>query len=148
MRVLYVPMGDKIWLANLVQQGGAYHGERLQRGNGLGSIFGSLLRTILPVAKTVAKSVGRQALRTGAEVAQDFLQGNNIGASIRKRGKQGTRRLVAQGVQSVLKKQSGGGFGIRPRQPSKGIKRLQKRKKSAVASRKKKKSRKDALGLY
>jgi hypothetical protein len=117
MRVIYVPMGEKVWLANLVQTGrgmGAYSGERFQRGSGLGSIFGSLLRSILPMAKSVAKTVGKQALRTGAEVAQDYLQGENIRESIKTRGKQGARRVLAKGAQAILKQQRGRGLGVRP----------------------------------
>ena len=145
---MYVPVGEKVWLANLVQQTGrglgAYSGDRFQRGNGLGSVFGSLLRTILPIAKTV----GKQALRTGTEVAQDYLQGANIGEAIKTRGKQGARRLVAKGVRAVIKRQTGKGLGIRPRQSSaKTINRTAKRKRQPPKKRKQK-SRKDAFGLY
>jgi hypothetical protein len=143
MRVAYVPVGERVWLSNLLQSGrgmGAYSGERFQRGYGLGSIFGSLLRTILPVAKTVAKTVGKQALRTGAEVAQDYLQGGDIKESIRARGKQGVQRIMKKGARAVLKKQRGRGLGVRSKGPAKGIKRLQKTRK--------RKKRVDALGLY
>lgn len=146
MRVIYHPVGEKIWLATLVQSGrglGAYSGERLQRGYGLGAVFGSLLRSILPVAK----SVGKQALRSSAEVAQDYLQGGNIGQSIQTRGRQGARRLVAKGVARVLNNQKGKGFGVRPKGKAKGIKGLTKPKKSTI-SKKKRKTREDALGLY
>ena len=146
MRVIYTPMGEKVWLANLVQTGGAYSGDRFQRGYGLGSIFGSLIRTILPV---VAKTVGKQALRTGAEVAGDFLQGGNIKQSIKTRGRQGVRNLVAKGARAVLKRQTGRGFGVRPRKTTaKTIKGGAKRKKSVQKKMKKPKSRKDAFGLF
>jgi hypothetical protein len=141
MRVLYVPVGEKVWLDNLIQSGrgmGAYSGDRFQRGYGLGSIFGALLRSILPVAKSVAKTVGRQALRTGAEVAQDYLQGGDIKESIKTRGKQGAKQLLAKGVQKVMR---GRGLGVRSRKPAKSIKRLKMQRKPV-------KRNKDALGLY
>ena len=139
VRKLYVPMGDKVWLANFAQRGrglGAYAGDRFQRGYGIGSIFSSLLRSIMPVAKTV----GRQALRTGAEVAQDYLQGSNVKSSIRARGKQGARRLAAKGMRAALNRaQKGrGGLGVRSR-PSAANSIKGTRKVKKPTSRKKKK---------
>ena len=109
MRTLYMPIGDKVWLASLVQSGrGAYSGDRFQRGYGFGSVFGSLLRSVLPIATSVAKTVGKQALRTGAEVTQDYLQGGNIGESIKQRGRQGVRRLLSKGVRKILQRKQTG----------------------------------------
>ncbi len=148
MRVLYVPMNERVWLSHL-QSGhglGMYAGERYQRGYGLGAIFGSLLRSILPLAKNVGKTVGKQALRTGASVAHDVLEGSNFKESLKTRGKQGARRLVQKGLQSLHR---GRGYGLRPRAPMKTIKRIGTRKKRVVRKKRKavKRSR-DALGLY
>lgn len=147
MRVTYVPIGEKVWLENMMQTGhgmSAYSGERFQRGYGLGAIFGPLLRTILPIVKGVGKAVGKQALRTGVEVASDVLQGDNFAQAIKTRGKAGAKRLLTKGVRKL---QRGRGLGIRPRQPAKGIKAIRKRRKPVIR-KKKKKQRTDAFGLY
>ena len=154
MRVLYVPISDKLWLAHL-QSGhglGAYAGERFQRGYGLGAIFGPLLRTILPMAKTVGKAVGKQALRTGATIASDVLAGEDVKESLKARSRQGADRLLNKGIKAMKKKktsgrkkkkqQKGRGLGIRPKKAaSKTIKRVAVRRKTI-------KRKRDALGLY
>ena len=143
MRTVYVPVGERVWLANLVQTGhgmGAYSGERFQRGYGLGAIFGPLMRTILPIVKGVGKAVGKQALRTGAEVATDVLQGGTFKEALKTRGKAGAKRLIAKGARKI---QRGRGLGVRSRNPPKTIKALKKPRKTS-----KKKKRTDAFGLY
>ncbi len=146
MRVIYVPMGERVWLANLTQRGkglDAYSGERFQRGYGLGSIFGSLIRSILPIAKKVAKTVGRQALRTGAEVAQDYLQGEDLAGSIKTRGRAGAKRVLNKGTRKI--QQRGQGLGQRSKTKAKGIKVIKKAKKPVV---RKKRQKRDTLGLF
>lgn len=152
MHVLYVPVNERVWLAQL-QAGrglGTYTGERYQRGYGLGAIFGSLLRSIMPIVKNVGRAVGKQALRTGASVAQDVLDGTDIQESLKTRGKQGARRLVRKAV----RRQRGRGVGFRPRGPTKTIKAITKRKKRVIRKkrtgrkRKTKKKSHDTFGLY
>ena len=61
-----------------LQHGGslpAFHGARIQRGYGLGSLFGSLARAVLPLFKQGAKTVGKAAVRTGFDIAKDVLAG-------------------------------------------------------------------------
>ena len=145
MRLLYIPVNEGVWLTHL-QSGhglGMYEGQRYQRGAGFGAIFGPLLRAIMPIAKTVGKVVGKQALRTGAAVASDILQGANVKESIKTHGKAGLKRLVKKGVRRIAQK--GRGIGTRPKGPAKTIKRITRKKKPV--KRRKKRSR-DALGLY
>lgn len=157
MHVLYLPVNERMWLSQL-QAGhglGTYTGERYQRGYGLGAIFGSLLRSIMPFAKNVGRAVGKQALRTGASVAQDVLDGTDIRESLKIRGKQGMRQVARKGIHAVRRRQKGRGLGIRPKGPTKTIKAIAKRKKRIIRKKpagrkrktKKKKSR-DTFGLY
>ena len=144
MHVVYVPMSDKVWLAHL-QSGnglGMYAGERFQRGYGLGAIFGPLLRSIVPIAKSVGKAVGKQALRTGAAVASDVLQGEDVTKSVKTRGRSGVKRLVQKGLRKLS--QRGRGLGTRPRGVQKTIKAIGSRKRRVT--RRKRKA--DVLGLY
>ena len=60
-------------------------GARIQRGHGLGSIFGGLFRSVLPLLKSLGMTVGKQALRTGAQMAGDVLGGQNIKESAKSR---------------------------------------------------------------
>ena len=145
MHLLYIPVNERVWLSHL-QSGhglGMYAGQRYQRGSGFGAIFGPLLRSIMPIAKTVGKVVGKQALRTGAAVASDVLQGANLRDSIKTHGKAGLKRLVRKGTRRLTQK--GRGLGTRPKGPEKTIKRIARKKKPI--KRRKKRSR-DALGLF
>jgi hypothetical protein len=44
----------------------------VQRGHGIGSIFGRLFRVVRPLISSGAKSLGRDALRTGAKIMTDI----------------------------------------------------------------------------
>ena len=63
-------------------------GSRYQRGYGLGSIFKGLFRWAVPCLKQGAKALGKKALKTGVNVVQDVLEGENVQAAVTKRGKQ------------------------------------------------------------
>ena len=65
----------------------AFYGARFQQGYGLGSIFKGLFRWAMPHLQQGAKVIGKKALRTGVNVAQDVLDGDNIKA-ISKQAKQ------------------------------------------------------------
>ena len=86
-------------------------GNRNLRGHGLGNIFRSLFRIFSPIAKRVGKAVGRQALRTGAEIATDVVSGENLKHSFKKRGKAGVQNLINK----ASSKLSGQGLGTRRR---------------------------------
>ena len=60
-----------------------FFGSHYQKGYGLGSIFSGLLRSVVPLFKsTAAKNLGKMALKTGARVAGDVLQGENISSAV------------------------------------------------------------------
>ena len=73
------------------QKGGnlpAFHGARFQRGNGLGSIFRGLSVGQCPTFKRVLKCLVKKPLRTGVDVAQDVLAGENLKTTTKKRANQ------------------------------------------------------------
>ena len=83
------------------QSGYGFVGEPYQRGGFLGGLLRGLARVALPTLKGIGKAVGRQALRTGMEVAGDILQGDDIGQSIEERGKAGMGRLLTKGAKKL-----------------------------------------------
>ena len=56
-------------------------GARVQRGHGLGSLFGGLIRSAMPLIKRGALALGKGALKTGLGVAGDVLSGQSIKSS-------------------------------------------------------------------
>lgn len=50
-----------------------YIGSPNQRGHGIGSFLGGLFRRILPLLKQGARAVGKEAVRTGINVATDIM---------------------------------------------------------------------------
>lgn len=50
-----------------------YIGSPNQRGHGIGSFLGGLFRRIIPLLKQGARTVGKEALRSGVNVANDIL---------------------------------------------------------------------------
>ena len=62
-----------------------FSGPALQRGHGLGGLLGGVMRMAVPLLKKGAKYVGRQALKTGAGLAEDVLAGKNIKSSAKRR---------------------------------------------------------------
>ena len=65
-----------------------FSGSRRQRG---GNILGALAKAVVPTLKSVGKAVGRSALKQAvgfaSDVAGDVLAGQNIGRSLKRRGK-------------------------------------------------------------
>ena len=62
-----------------------FQGSRTQAGHGLGSIFSGLFRFAMPLLKSLGISVGKQALRTGAQIATDVADGQQFGDSAKRR---------------------------------------------------------------
>jgi len=97
-------------------------GSHGQRGHGLGSILGGLFRSAFPLIKRGLATFGKHALRTGLEIANDVVGGEEL--------KESAKRRVPQGIKSFAQSQnfipqSGGG---RKRKATKRIKRLKRRK--------------------
>ena len=97
------------------QVGGAlpyFVGAKVQRGHGLGSLLGGLLRSVAPLIRRGAAAVGKRALRTGMQIADDVMTGQNIKQAAKRRvtnaGKDLLRSLVTTagppGVRTQSKK--------------------------------------------
>lgn len=111
-----------------------FSGYKYQRGHGF---FGSLFRNIL---KPLGIYLGKQALSTGVDIGKDLLQGENIGESFKKRGKQTVKRLLDDSYDKASGMLQKGKGKRRRRQkitnPKKIIKRV-KRKKRITRKRRK-----------
>lgn len=86
------------------QAGGAfpvYAGSRYQRGGGIGSFLGGIGRRILPFLAKGAKVLGKEALRSGINVAADALEGRNISDSIRERAAESKEVLREKAVRKL-----------------------------------------------
>ena len=56
----------------------AFTGARYQRGHGLGNMLRSLTKFAIPFLKKGAKAVSKQAMKTGMNIAQEVMLGQNI----------------------------------------------------------------------
>src|SRR5579863_2486931 len=88
-----------------------FEGAEFQRGHGLGSLFSSLFRSSLPLLKRAGLYLGRQAVRTGFDIAQDALNNRNIGESAKEHFKSMGNRIVGEAKNQM-------GQGKRKRAPS------------------------------
>src|SRR5687768_2874062 len=82
-----------------------------QDGHGLGSILSSIARSAIPLVKSGARFIGRQVLNRACDVGRDVIDGQNVGASVRKRvfgepqeGSSVKRRRRVKGKRSKKKK--------------------------------------------
>ena len=74
-----------------------FAGSRGQRGHGLGSLLGGLFRSAFPMIKRGLAAFGKQALKTGLEIAKDVADGEDIKESAKKR--------VPDGIKTFAKRQ-------------------------------------------
>ena len=111
-----------------------YHGSK-QRGHGIGSFFRSLSRNpVLPwIADTIKKKVLPKALNYGGDVVGDVISGGSIKSSLKRRGLQHLKKLVAS--PSTKKKK-------RPSTPS----NVRPPGKRRIVSKRKKRTKKDIFG--
>jgi len=79
-------------------------GGRSQRGHGLGSLLGGLFRNAMPMIKRGLATFGKHAIKTGLEIANDVVEGENIKASAKRRIPHGIKRLA-----QTVTNQSGSG---------------------------------------
>lgn len=70
-------------------------GVRVQRGHGLGSLFGGLLRSAAPVIKRDAETPRKLALKTGLDIADDVLFDQNINDSAKRRVKEAGTNFIS-----------------------------------------------------
>lgn len=108
-----------------------YQGAPGQRGHGLGSMLSGLFRSALPMIKRGLAHFGRQALKTGLEVANDVADGQSFGVSARQRIPDGIKRFVST---ANFTNQSGSGRRRRVHKRGKVVvvkkKKIKKKKKS------------------
>ena len=109
-----------------------YHGSAGQRGHGLGSMLSGFFRSALPMIKRGLAFFGRQALKTGAEMANDIADGSSFGDSARRRLPEGIKRFV-----SSANFTSQSGSGSRGRRPKRKRETKKKKKKSTKSKRRK-----------
>jgi hypothetical protein len=62
-----------------------FQGSRGQRGHGLGSVLSGFFRSAMPILKRGLAFFGREALKTGARIADDVAEGEAFGDATRKR---------------------------------------------------------------
>lgn len=89
-----------------------YQGIPLQKGYGLGGIFRRLFRSALPFIISGAKNVGKEALKTGAQIAGDVLSGENFKTSALRRTRD-TSKILAR--KAIRKAESMIGSGVHKR---------------------------------
>ena len=90
-----------------------FTGARYQRGHGLGNILRSLTKFALPFLKKGAKAVGKQAMKTGMNIAQEAMLGQNIKKAAKRHLSQGLTELVTQHGRYQPRKQRRGPPGER-----------------------------------
>ena len=100
--------------------GGFYSGVKRQQGYGLGGLLAKLGRFVLPILKPVAKSIGKQALKSGAQMAGDLLEGQSPKQAFKQNLKQGAKELF---VKAVRKKNP----------PRKAVKRKRKARNTSMS---------------
>ncbi len=87
---------------------GYYIGPAYQRGHGLGGIFSSLFRAAVPlfkmakpVVKSGMKSLAKEALTTGANIATDLIEGENLQDSATRNLNKAAHKLVTKGANKL-----------------------------------------------
>ena len=125
-----------------------FEGHRGQRGHGLGSMLAGLFRGALPMLKRGLSIFGKQALRSGLEVANDVAEGRDWRYSLRQHAPVG----ISRGIKAFssawpdISSQSGSGkpkslFGKRKRKRKGKRKSVTKIKKGATKNKNKKKKK-------
>jgi hypothetical protein len=78
-----------------------FAGRSHQRGHELGSIFGGLFKAAMPLLKKGAKTLGREALKTGLNIAGDVVQGRNIKQAAESRLKSTGQNLLQKAMDTA-----------------------------------------------
>ena len=78
-----------------------FAGRRYRRRHGLGSIFGGLFKAAMPLLKKGAKTLGREALKTGLNIAGDVVQERNIKRAAKSRLKSTRQNLLQKAMDTV-----------------------------------------------
>jgi len=88
----------------------AFGGVRYQRGHGLGSIFGSIFSKIKGALPWFFKTAAKHVMQTGANVANDMLEGAKFKESVKERGLEGAKSAAEvivpraiEGIKSAIR---------------------------------------------
>lgn len=128
------------YLSQAQRGGGAYFSGKLfqqgygQRGRGIGSILGGLFKRALPFLSSASKTIGKAALKTGANVLADTVEGRDFGNSLRNRMRETSGELKRNAANQVLRALNN--------QTGSGTKRKRKRPRSKTPAIKRRKSTK------
>lgn len=88
-----------------------YIGSPNQRGHGIGSFLGGLFRRIIPLLKQGAKAVGKEALRSGANMASDIVSaGIQPREAFRTRLRESGRNLKRKAEEKIDSLMKGSGY--------------------------------------
>lgn len=71
-----------------------FAGASMQRGYGLGNVFGSLARMAMPLFKRGAKELSKRAMSTGVKFAGDVMLGRKPKAAAKRRGTEFLQQAV------------------------------------------------------
>ena len=83
-----------------------YSGLPVQRGRGLGNIFGALARSAAPLLKRGAIALGKQLFKTGGRVVSDLVSGSNLKTSLKRRAKESVQDLGESILQEAVNNQT------------------------------------------
>ncbi|GFV08212.1 uncharacterized protein F54H12.2 [Trichonephila clavipes] len=82
-----------------------YQGQSFQKGYGIGGWFKRLcvcvFRTALPFLTRGAKSVGKEVLKTGTQIVNDLLEGQNLEDAAKHRTKETGRKLAREAIKKA-----------------------------------------------
>ncbi|GFW35148.1 uncharacterized protein F54H12.2 [Trichonephila clavipes] len=76
-------------------------GQSFQKGYGIGGWFKRLFRTALPFLTRGAKSVGKEVLKTGTQIVNDLLEGQNLEDAAKHRAKETGRKLAREAIKKA-----------------------------------------------
>ena len=121
-----------------------FSGSRGQRGHGIGSMLSGFFKNSLPFIKRGLVAFGKQAARTGLDIAHDVLDENkSFTEALETRGKAGIKSLASDAVDHL---RSQLGSGIRSRKRKRGrvasTKTNKRRRKTSTGVRKKRRGTK------
>jgi len=73
-----------------------YSGSRMQKGYGIGGVFGKLFKGAQPMLSSAIKTAGKELLQTGINIARDALQGKNLKQSAKTNFKRSGANLLGK----------------------------------------------------
>lgn len=73
----------------------------MQKGYGLGGIFGSLAKAIAPKLNQGLLTVGKRALKTGLETISDIAEGGDFKSSLKRRATENINDLFTNAIKKA-----------------------------------------------